>query len=121
MHREDSLGDDQMGFSENYGSYFRDPDAVYQFMLLTCALAATNFQLISCPNHPRDHVSLDLVVPDLTLTDLPRHFVINREQFVFEPSDKTRLGEGGAGGVYLGEYKEAKVAVKQFHSSTKTK
>lgn len=110
-----------MNFSENFGSYFRDPNAVFQFLLLTCALAATNHQAIGCPNHPRDHVTLDLVVPDLTLTDLPRHFLIDRKQFVFQPSEKTRLGEGGAGGVYLGEYKGTKVAVKQFHSSTKTK
>ena len=67
------------------------------------------------------HVDLNLVVPDLMLTDLPSHLVIDPMKFVFSPSEATRLGEGGAGGVYRGEYENNNVAVKQFHSTTKAK
>jgi len=108
-------------YSDALGQYYRDSDHVTQFDLVTCALAVTNFQAIFCDKHPDDHVHLDLVVPDLTLTDLPAHFVIDPRKFVFVPSAATRLGEGGAGGVYRGEYEGKQVAVKQFHSTTKAK
>ena len=108
-------------FNEQYGQYFRDIDHVTQFYLLTCACAATSYQAITCNKHPDVYVDLNLLVPDLMLSDLPSNFVIDPTKFVFTPSEETRLGEGGAGGVYRGSYKENEVAVKQFHSTTNAK
>lgn len=106
---------------ENYASFFREPKYVNQFDLQVCALAATSFKAISCARHASEPVKLRLVVPDLLLTDLPSHYVINPDEFEFEPSEQTRLGEGGAGGVYRGCYQGKTIAVKQFHSATKTR
>ena len=92
-----------------------------QFYLLTCACAASSYQAITCNKHPDVHVDLNLLVPDLMLSDLPPHFVIDPTTFIFTPSEETRLDEGGAGGVYRGSYKEEEVAVKQFHSTTNAK
>lgn len=108
-------------YNEMYSRYFRDVEHVTQFYLLTCASAATNYQAITCNKHPDDYVHLKLLVPDLMLSDLPSHYVIDASRFEFTPSEKTRLGEGGAGGVYKGVYAGTEVAVKQFHSTTNAK
>ena len=108
-------------YNDDYSQFFRDIDHVTQFYLLTCASAATNYQAIMCNKHPDHHVDLNLLVPDLMLSDLPPHLVIDPTKFIFTPSEETRLGEGGAGGVYRGGYKGNEVAVKQFHSATKSK
>lgn len=86
-----------------------------------CALAATAFKAISCPLHSTHPITLETLVPDLLLTDLPAQYVIDPDEFIFNPSKETCLGEGGAGGVYRGSYQGKSIAIKQFHSATKTK
>ena len=94
---------------------------VQQFDLLVCALAATNYQGISCLKHPDDPVALELVVPDLLLTDLPLILLLIQKILIFSLQKRPQLGEGGAGGVYSALYKGNPIAVKQFHSAKKTK
>ncbi|XP_066918410.1 leucine-rich repeat serine/threonine-protein kinase 1-like isoform X2 [Clytia hemisphaerica] len=126
-NRQDVLQNEIIGFrpinryDTEYSHYFRDVQHVNQFYLLTCASAAISYKAILCEKHPQQYVDLSLVVPDLMLTDLPPYFVIDPGRFMFAPSEETRLGVGGAGGVYKGGYKECQVAVKQFHSTTKAK
>ncbi|XP_047142009.1 leucine-rich repeat serine/threonine-protein kinase 1 isoform X1 [Hydra vulgaris] len=90
----------------------------YSFTLNVCALAAVNHQHILCARHPDVSVPLNLLVPDLLLTDLPSEFVISSNNLDFNTAESNRLGEGGSGGVYLGRYKDKQVAIKQFHSAT---
>ena len=57
------------------------------------------------------------MVPDLLLTDLPPAYILDEDSLIFNMADESKLGEGGAGGVYKGTYKGERVAVKLLHSS----
>ena len=103
---------------DNYISTNRSNKLVHSFNLNICALAAVSHQTIYCPKHPDIPVPLNLLVPDLLLSDLPSELIIPSNELDFNADESNRLGEGGAGGVYLGKYKHKKVAIKQFHSAT---
>jgi len=51
------------------------------------------------------------------MTDLPSNFRIDHEELDFDPNTSKKLGDGGAGIVYLGHYGEKDVAIKRSHSS----
>ncbi|EDO31970.1 predicted protein, partial [Nematostella vectensis] len=75
------------------------------------------FSTISCPYHPDSVVCLDELVPDLMMTDLPRHLLVERCDFSYRDDAASRLGGGGAGEVFRGELRNSFVAVKTFHST----
>ncbi|XP_048583428.1 leucine-rich repeat serine/threonine-protein kinase 1 isoform X2 [Nematostella vectensis] len=89
----------------------------FNFTLPTCAAAALMFSTISCPYHPDSVVCLDELVPDLMMTDLPRHLLVERCDFSYRDDAASRLGGGGAGEVFRGELRNSFVAVKTFHST----
>lgn len=93
------------------------PVRPYNFTLPTCAAAAMNFSTINCPYHPDTWVSLDELIPDLLMTDLPRNLLVDSSEFMYKTDDESRLGGGGAGEVYRGSLREDEVAVKTFHST----
>ncbi len=97
--------------------YFRNPQFVNQFSLSVCALAAVGHEDILCSKHPDDPVPLLNLVPDLLLTDLPPSLLLAKRQLDFEPSERNRLGGGGAGEVFRAFYKGEQIAVKRFHST----
>lgn len=101
----------------NYGSLFRDPTTVQQFPLPMCATAMDHqARSIYCAKHPNQPVPLELIIPDIMLTDIPKEYKIEQDYFDFDPSEENRLGSGGAAKVFKANYKGVKVAVKQFHS-----
>ncbi|KXJ22658.1 leucine-rich repeat serine/threonine-protein kinase 1 [Exaiptasia diaphana] len=100
--------------TEHCGS---QPVRPYNFTLPTCAAAAMNFSTINCPYHPDTVVSLDELIPDLLMTDLPRNLLVDSVEFSYTTDDESRLGGGGAGEVFRGLLREEEVAVKTFHST----
>ena len=97
------------------------PVRPYNFTLPTCAAAAMSFSTINCPYHPDTVVSLDELIPDLLMTDLPRNLLVDSSEFSFKQDDVSRLGGGGAGEVYRGLLRDTEVAVKTFHSTRVTR
>ncbi|XP_028406855.1 leucine-rich repeat serine/threonine-protein kinase 1-like [Dendronephthya gigantea] len=91
-----------------------------EFSLMECAAAAVDYTEIACPEHVDRPVKLSSLIPDLVLSDLPPELLIDRNVFLYNPTDENRLGSGGAGEVFLGIYKKQKVAVKRFYSSNNT-
>ena len=94
------------------------PPRPYNFTLPTCAAMALSFSTIACPYHPNKVVSLQHLIPDLLMADLPRHLLVEPGQFKFEARESHRIGSGGSGEVYRGTYRNEAVAVKTFHSTT---
>ena len=109
------------GSEGNLWHHFRNPQYVRQFELPTCALAAVNHETIICAEHPGVPVALSSLVPDLLLSDLPPYLLIDTDKFEFEPIESNRLGEGGAGEVYKGSYRDVPVAIKRFHATRNTR
>lgn len=93
----------------------------YNFTLPTCATTALSFATIACPCHPNRVVSLQHLIPDLLMADLPRHLMMDSSQFKFKPSEAQRIGGGGSGEVFRGTYRNETVAVKTFHSTTQAR
>ena len=106
-----------MEFPRGLTSSDQLPNRPYCFTLPTCAAVALNFSSVTCPRHPDRVVPLKELIPDLLLSDLPRHMLIVKSEFQFQINDSSRLGSGGAGEVFLGTYKKEPVAVKTFHST----
>ena len=96
------------------------PPRPHNFTLPTCAATALTFSTINCPYHPDRVVSLQYLIPDLMMADLPRHFLVDHSQFKFEALESQRIGSGGSGEVYRGFYRNEAVAVKTFHSTKLT-
>ena len=70
---------------------------VYTFRLEECALVGLLNSSILCSDY-NIYVPLSHLVPDLLLTDLPPHLMVDKSQLLFNPKDtSTRLGRGGAG------------------------
>lgn len=70
---------------------------VYTFKLEECALIGLVNSSILCSDF-NVYVPLSHLVPDLFLTDLPPHLMVDQKQLEFNPKDvSTRLGRGGAG------------------------
>lgn len=105
-----------MEFPPNF--HAAQPPRPYNFTLPTCAATALNFETIACPYHPDKVVSLQHLIPDLLMADLPRHLLVDPSQFKFEARESQRIGGGGSGEVYHGTYRNEAVAVKTFHSTT---
>lgn len=97
------------------------PVRPYNFTLPTCAAAALNFATINCPYHPETVVSLDELIPDLLMTDLPRNLLVERSEFTHKTDASSRLGGGGAGEVFRGVMDDMEIAVKTFHSTRTTR
>ena len=104
-----------MEFPANFHAW--QPPRPHSFTLPTCAATALSFETIACPYHPDKVVSLQLLIPDLLMADLPRHLLVDLSQFKFEASESQRIGGGGSGEVYRGTYRNEAVAVKTFHST----
>ena len=97
--------------------HLRNPAFVHQFSLSVCALAAVGHDEIACEKHAEEAVALAHLVPDLLLSDLPPSLLIDRKQLDFQPTEKNKLGGGGAGEVYKAWYRGQPLAIKIFHSS----
>ena len=104
-----------MEFPANFNAL--QPQRPFNFTLQTCAATALSFETIACPYHPDKVVSLQHLIPDLLMADLPCHLLVDLGQFKFEASDAQRIGSGGSGEVYRGTYRNEAVAVKTFHST----
>lgn len=104
-----------MEFPANFHAL--QPPRPHNFTLPTCAATALSFETIACPYHPDKVVSLQLLIPDLLMADLPRHLLVDPSQFKFEASESQRIGGGGSGEVFRGTYRSETVAVKTFHST----
>ena len=85
-----------------YSSFFRNEFFINQFPLDTCAYAAIDHNEIICIKHPDQPVRLELLIPEIMMTDLPQKFRITEESLDFDPDTSKKLGDGGAGVVYLG-------------------
>ena len=96
------------------------PPRPHNFTLPTCAATSLRFSTITCPYHPDRVVSLQDLIPDLLMADLPRHFLVDPSQFKFEARETKKIGGGGSGEVYHGTYRDEDVAVKTFHSTKLT-
>ena len=119
LQQENGIDTTGFRFIDSLNANFRNPSLVRQFDLSVCAIAAENYMAIRCEKHEDVVVPLNKVVPDLLMTDLPSSYVIKPDKFEFDPCDETKLGEGGAGGVYRGKYEGNDVAIKQSHSSNR--
>lgn len=62
-------------------------------------------------------MSLDELIPDLLMTDLPRNLMVDSSEFSCKTDEASRLGGGGAGEVFKGILGDSEVAVKTFHST----
>ena len=100
----------------HYSSFFRNEYYVNQFSLDMCAFAAIRHKFVTCNNHPARPVPLDLLIPEIMMTDLPPKFRINHEDLDFDPNTSKVLGDGGAGVVYLGRFGDMDVAIKRSHT-----
>uniref|UniRef100_A0A7M5VAP0 non-specific serine/threonine protein kinase n=1 Tax=Clytia hemisphaerica TaxID=252671 RepID=A0A7M5VAP0_9CNID len=100
----------------HYGSFFRNEFFINQFPLDTCAYAAIDHQEIICVKHPDQPVRLELLIPEIMMTDLPQKYCITEDSLDFDPHTSRKLGDGGAGVVYLGRYDDEDVAIKRSHS-----
>ena len=99
-----------------YSSFFRNEHFVNQFSLDTCACAAISHNSIVCKNHPEEHVMLKTLIPEILMTDLPKELSIQQDELDFDPNTSKKLGDGGAGIVYLGHLGDIEVAIKRSRS-----
>jgi hypothetical protein len=87
---------------------FEEP---YLFSLEECeTYAVTGKQFINCRQQGLTPVSLDRLVPDLTLKDFDGSKISYAELEVGDP-----IGEGGAATVYQGKFRGKPVAIKKLN------
>ncbi|KAI2662978.1 Leucine-rich repeat serine/threonine-protein kinase 1 [Labeo rohita] len=100
------------------GSRLSDPlplsgsnnSTVHYFNMEDCVLAAVEKEHISCPNHSKQPVPLQELVPELFMTDFPSRDL----QWSEDAADI--LGQGGSGTIiYRAKYRGHPVAIKRFH------
>uniref|UniRef100_A0AAY4E7H3 non-specific serine/threonine protein kinase n=1 Tax=Denticeps clupeoides TaxID=299321 RepID=A0AAY4E7H3_9TELE len=89
---------------------------MHYFNMEDCVLAAAEKEHIVCPNHPRQPVPLQELVPELFMTDFPARLFLEKNDLDYSEGEADILGQGGSGTViYKAKYRGHPVAVKRFH------
>ncbi|KAI7813751.1 leucine-rich repeat serine/threonine-protein kinase 1 isoform X1 [Triplophysa rosa] len=91
-------------------------NTVHYFNMEDCVLAAVDKEHITCPNHPKQPVPLQELVPELFMTDFPSRLFLLKDDLVWTEQEADILGQGGSGTiVYRASYRGHPVAIKRFH------
>uniref|UniRef100_A0A672LW85 non-specific serine/threonine protein kinase n=1 Tax=Sinocyclocheilus grahami TaxID=75366 RepID=A0A672LW85_SINGR len=89
---------------------------VHYFNMEDCVLAAVDKEHISCPNHPKQPVPLQELVPELFMTDFPSRLFLLKSDLQCSEDAADILGQGGSGTIiYRAKYRGHPVAIKRFH------
>uniref|UniRef100_A0A8C2DDC5 non-specific serine/threonine protein kinase n=1 Tax=Cyprinus carpio TaxID=7962 RepID=A0A8C2DDC5_CYPCA len=89
---------------------------VHYFNMEDCVLAAVDKEHISCPNHPKQLVPLQELVPELFMTDFPSRLFLLKSDLQWSEDAADILGQGGSGTIiYRAKYRDHPVAIKRFH------
>uniref|UniRef100_A0A672SBT3 non-specific serine/threonine protein kinase n=1 Tax=Sinocyclocheilus grahami TaxID=75366 RepID=A0A672SBT3_SINGR len=89
---------------------------VHYFNMEDCVLAAVDKEHISCPNHPKQPVPLQELVPELFMTDFPSRLFLLKSDLQWSEDAADVLGQGGSGTIiYRAKYRGHPVAIKRFH------
>uniref|UniRef100_A0A9J7Z4H1 non-specific serine/threonine protein kinase n=1 Tax=Cyprinus carpio carpio TaxID=630221 RepID=A0A9J7Z4H1_CYPCA len=95
---------------------------VHYFNMEDCVLAAVDKEHISCPNHPKQLVPLQELVPELFMTDFPSRLFLLKSDLQWSEDAADILGQGGSGTIiYRAKYRDHPVAIKRFHFKKYTK
>ncbi|KAM9461021.1 leucine-rich repeat serine/threonine-protein kinase 1 [Clarias gariepinus] len=90
--------------------------AVHYFNMEDCVLAAAEKDYITCPNHPKEVVPLQELVPELFMTDFPSRLFLVKSELECSEQEKDILGQGGSGTIiYKAKYRGEPAAIKRFH------
>ncbi|KAF4083035.1 hypothetical protein AMELA_G00135350 [Ameiurus melas] len=88
---------------------------VHYFNMEDCVLAAAEKEHITCPNHPKELVPLQELVPELFMTDFPSRLFLVKSDLEWSEQEKDILGQGGSGTIiYKAKYRGQPVAIKRF-------
>ncbi|XP_073764155.1 leucine-rich repeat serine/threonine-protein kinase 1 isoform X2 [Danio rerio] len=89
---------------------------VHYFNMEDCVLAAVDKEHITCPNHPKQPVPLQELVPELFMTDFPSRLFLLKSDLEWTEDEADILGQGGSGTIiYRAKYRGHPVAIKRFH------
>uniref|UniRef100_A0AAR2LAM3 non-specific serine/threonine protein kinase n=1 Tax=Pygocentrus nattereri TaxID=42514 RepID=A0AAR2LAM3_PYGNA len=89
---------------------------VHYFNMEDCVLAAAEKEYITCPNHPKEPVALQELVPELFMTDFPSRLFLVKSDLECSEQERDILGQGGSGTIiYRAKYRGQSVAIKRFH------
>ncbi|XP_067257484.1 leucine-rich repeat serine/threonine-protein kinase 1 isoform X3 [Chanodichthys erythropterus] len=89
---------------------------VHYFNMEDCVLAAVDKEYITCPNHPKQPVPLQELVPELFMTDFPSRLFLLKSDLQWSEEEADILGQGGSGTIiYRAKYRGHPVAIKRFH------
>ncbi|XP_036442121.1 leucine-rich repeat serine/threonine-protein kinase 1 [Colossoma macropomum] len=89
---------------------------VHYFNMEDCVLAAAEKEHITCPNHPKEPVALQELVPELFMTDFPSRLFLVKSDLECSEQERDILGQGGSGTIiYRAKYRGQSVAIKRFH------
>ncbi|XP_058256583.1 leucine-rich repeat serine/threonine-protein kinase 1 isoform X2 [Hemibagrus wyckioides] len=88
---------------------------VHYFNMEDCVLAAAEKEHITCPNHSKEPVPLQELVPELFMTDFPSRLFLVKSDLEWSKQEKDILGQGGSGTIiYKAKYRGQPVAIKHF-------
>lgn len=91
-------------------------NTVHYFNMEDCVLAAVDKEYIACPNHPKQLVPLQELVPELFMTDFPSRLFLLNTDLECREQEADILGQGGSGTIiYRAKYRGHPVAIKRFH------
>uniref|UniRef100_A0A673NCZ9 Leucine-rich repeat serine/threonine-protein kinase 1-like n=1 Tax=Sinocyclocheilus rhinocerous TaxID=307959 RepID=A0A673NCZ9_9TELE len=89
---------------------------VHYFNMEDCVLAAVDKEHITCPNHLKQPVPLQELVPELFMTDFPSRLFLLKSDLQCSEDAADILGQGGSGTIiYRAKYRGHPVAIKRFH------
>ncbi|XP_056318574.1 leucine-rich repeat serine/threonine-protein kinase 1 [Danio aesculapii] len=89
---------------------------IHYFNMEDCVLAAVDKEHITCPNHPKQPVPLQELVPELFMTDFPSRLFLLKSDLDWTEDEADILGQGGSGTIiYRAKYRGHPVAIKRFH------
>ncbi|TSK53838.1 Leucine-rich repeat serine/threonine-protein kinase 1 [Bagarius yarrelli] len=90
-------------------------NTVHYFNMEDCVLNAAEKDHIICPNHPKELVPLQELVPELFMTDFPSRLFLVKSDLEWSKQEKDILGQGGSGTIiYKAKYRDQPVAIKHF-------
>ncbi|XP_049321416.1 leucine-rich repeat serine/threonine-protein kinase 1 isoform X2 [Astyanax mexicanus] len=90
-------------------------NTVHYFNMEDCVLAAIEKEHITCPNHPKEPVALQELVPELFMTDFPSRLFLEKSDLECSEEERDILGQGGSGTIiYRAKYRGQSVAIKRF-------
>ncbi|XP_028981151.1 leucine-rich repeat serine/threonine-protein kinase 1 isoform X2 [Esox lucius] len=90
-------------------------ERIHYFNMEDCVIAAMDQEHIVCPQHPKQPVPLQELVPELFMTDFPSRLFLDNTQLQSNEEDVDILGQGGSGTViYRACYRGQPVAIKRF-------